>query len=96
MTDYIKGESKLVRGDKGQKVRGKLLDAVSARHTSLTSGLCTAQDCQVCVAAFLSFVGYNCEPYNNPADFFLDVINGDSSAVVLSRADRDEGGEPVG
>lgn len=49
-----------------------------------------------CVAAFLSFVGYNCEPYNNPADFFLDVINGDSSAVVLSRADRDEGGEPVG
>uniref|UniRef100_A0A8D1WH34 Broad substrate specificity ATP-binding cassette transporter ABCG2 n=1 Tax=Sus scrofa TaxID=9823 RepID=A0A8D1WH34_PIG len=44
-------------------------------------------------AAFLSFVGYNCEPYNNPADFFLDVINGDSSAVVLSRADRDEGAQ---
>lgn len=28
---------------------------------------------------------YHCEAYNNPADFFLDVINGDSSAVVLNR-----------
>lgn len=38
-----------------------------------------------------SFVGYRCEPYNNPADFFLDVINGDSSAVLLSR--EEEGSE---
>ncbi|XP_068949875.1 broad substrate specificity ATP-binding cassette transporter ABCG2 [Petaurus breviceps papuanus] len=29
--------------------------------------------------------GYHCEAYNNPADFFLDVINGDSSAVLLNR-----------
>lgn len=28
-------------------------------------------------------LGYTCEPHNNPADFFLDVINGDSSAVAL-------------
>ncbi|MBZ3878829.1 ATP-binding cassette sub-family G member 2 [Sciurus carolinensis] len=28
---------------------------------------------------------YHWEPYNNPADFFLNVINGDSSAVVLNR-----------
>uniref|UniRef100_A0A8C0K5B5 ATP binding cassette subfamily G member 2 (JR blood group) n=1 Tax=Canis lupus dingo TaxID=286419 RepID=A0A8C0K5B5_CANLU len=28
---------------------------------------------------FFASVGYHCEPYNNPADFFLDVINGDSS-----------------
>lgn len=38
-----------------------------------------------------SLVGYHCESYNNPADFFLDVINGDSSAVVLNR--EEEGGE---
>ncbi|NWR81406.1 ABCG2 protein, partial [Centropus unirufus] len=31
-------------------------------------------------------LGYACEPYNNPADFFLDIINGDSTAVALSKA----------
>ncbi|XP_034993767.1 broad substrate specificity ATP-binding cassette transporter ABCG2 [Zootoca vivipara] len=33
---------------------------------------------------FLS-IGYECEPFNNPADFFLDVINGDSTAVTASK-----------
>ncbi|NXR68830.1 ABCG2 protein, partial [Rhadina sibilatrix] len=33
-------------------------------------------------------LGYQCEPYNNPADFFLDVINGDSTAVAMSKADE--------
>ncbi|NXS02098.1 ABCG2 protein, partial [Oxylabes madagascariensis] len=33
-------------------------------------------------------IGYQCEPYNNPADFFLDVINGDSSAVATNKADE--------
>ncbi|KAF0880193.1 ABCG2 protein, partial [Crocuta crocuta] len=42
----------------------------------------------VCVLELPSFLGYQCEPYNNPADFFLDVINGDSSAVVLNREDQ--------
>ncbi|XP_074849743.1 broad substrate specificity ATP-binding cassette transporter ABCG2-like [Carettochelys insculpta] len=31
-------------------------------------------------------IGYECEPYNNPADFFLDIINGDSTAVTLSKS----------
>ncbi|KAL8186748.1 UNVERIFIED_CONTAM: hypothetical protein K2H54_007123 [Gekko kuhli] len=30
-------------------------------------------------------VGYECEPFNNPADFFLDVINGDSTAVAAGK-----------
>ncbi|CAL9694161.1 unnamed protein product [Knipowitschia caucasica] len=33
---------------------------------------------------YFSDIGYTCEPHNNPADFFLDVINGDSTAVMLS------------
>ncbi|GAB5570644.1 broad substrate specificity ATP-binding cassette transporter ABCG2 isoform X1 [Prionailurus iriomotensis] len=37
---------------------------------------------------YFTLMGYQCEPYNNPADFFLDVINGDSSAVVLNRQDQ--------
>ena len=32
---------------------------------------------------FTSFSGYECEAHNNPADFFLDVINGDSTAVQM-------------
>ncbi|KAL8206726.1 UNVERIFIED_CONTAM: ATP-binding cassette sub- G member 2 [Gekko kuhli] len=34
-------------------------------------------------------IGYECEPYNNPADFFLDVINGDSTAVALNKTEID-------
>lgn len=36
--------------------------------------------------------GYECEPYNNPADFFLDIINGDSTAVAMSKADETDTG----
>uniref|UniRef100_A0A8C1ZI03 ATP-binding cassette, sub-family G (WHITE), member 2a n=1 Tax=Cyprinus carpio TaxID=7962 RepID=A0A8C1ZI03_CYPCA len=36
-------------------------------------------------------IGYTCEPHNNPADFFLDVINGDSTAVALNKLNDDEG-----
>ncbi|XP_051866225.1 broad substrate specificity ATP-binding cassette transporter ABCG2-like [Pristis pectinata] len=30
---------------------------------------------------YFSSIGYTCEAFNNPADFFLDIINGDSTAV---------------
>ncbi|XP_052450743.1 broad substrate specificity ATP-binding cassette transporter ABCG2-like isoform X1 [Carassius gibelio] len=39
---------------------------------------------------YFSHIGYICEPHNNPADFFLDVINGESTAVALNRLYDDE------
>ncbi|XP_029027566.1 broad substrate specificity ATP-binding cassette transporter ABCG2-like [Betta splendens] len=39
---------------------------------------------------YFSDIGYTCEPHNNPADFFLDVINGDSTAVALGKMDSEE------
>lgn len=38
--------------------------------------------------SYFSDIGYSCEPHNNPADFFLDVINGDSTAVALHNMDQ--------
>ncbi|NXK22663.1 ABCG2 protein, partial [Arenaria interpres] len=37
---------------------------------------------------YFQSVGYQCEPYNNPADFFLDIINGDSTAVAMNKTDE--------
>ncbi|XP_009069859.1 PREDICTED: ATP-binding cassette sub-family G member 2 [Acanthisitta chloris] len=37
---------------------------------------------------YFQSIGHQCEPYNNPADFFLDIINGDSTAVALSKTDE--------
>ncbi|XP_044039884.1 broad substrate specificity ATP-binding cassette transporter ABCG2-like isoform X3 [Siniperca chuatsi] len=38
---------------------------------------------------YFSDIGYTCEPHNNPADFFLDIINGDSTAVAFSSMDKE-------
>ncbi|KAF5890618.1 ABC transporter G family member 2, partial [Clarias magur] len=34
---------------------------------------------------YFANIGYVCEEHNNPADFFLDVINGDSIAATMAR-----------
>ncbi|KAJ8008539.1 hypothetical protein DPEC_G00105930 [Dallia pectoralis] len=39
---------------------------------------------------YFSNIGYICEPHNNPADFFLDVINGDSTCVSSNKIQRDD------
>lgn len=38
--------------------------------------------------------GYPCEPHNNPADFFLDVINGDFTATTMTKVHGSEGNAP--
>ncbi|XP_056136055.1 broad substrate specificity ATP-binding cassette transporter ABCG2-like isoform X1 [Lampris incognitus] len=35
--------------------------------------------------------GFACEPHNNPADFFLDVINGESTAIAMNKMQDPEG-----
>ncbi|XP_075058047.1 broad substrate specificity ATP-binding cassette transporter ABCG2 isoform X2 [Mixophyes fleayi] len=42
---------------------------------------------------YFTQLGYECESHNNPADFFLDVINGDSTAVALSKLEELDIGE---
>ncbi|XP_068445166.1 broad substrate specificity ATP-binding cassette transporter ABCG2d [Clinocottus analis] len=34
---------------------------------------------------YFANIGYFCEPHNNPADFFLDVINGDSNTTTMKK-----------
>uniref|UniRef100_A0A8K9XUM9 ABC transporter domain-containing protein n=1 Tax=Oncorhynchus mykiss TaxID=8022 RepID=A0A8K9XUM9_ONCMY len=40
---------------------------------------------------YFSNIGYTCEPHNNPADFFLDVINGDSTSIAFDRIKEADG-----
>ncbi|XP_045567366.1 broad substrate specificity ATP-binding cassette transporter ABCG2-like [Salmo salar] len=43
---------------------------------------------------YFSNIGYTCEPHNNPADFFLDVINGDSTAIAFDRIKDADDSDP--
>ncbi|XP_071234559.1 broad substrate specificity ATP-binding cassette transporter ABCG2-like [Salvelinus alpinus] len=43
---------------------------------------------------YFSNIGYTCEPHNNPADFFLDVINGDSTAIAFDRIKAADDSDP--
>ncbi|KAL3996597.1 un [Sarotherodon galilaeus] len=38
---------------------------------------------------YFANIGYACEPHNNPADFFLDVINGDFTATAMTKVHAD-------
>ncbi|XP_061889176.1 broad substrate specificity ATP-binding cassette transporter ABCG2d isoform X2 [Entelurus aequoreus] len=40
---------------------------------------------------YFANIGYSCEAHNNPADFFLDVINGDFTVTSMSKVDISEG-----
>ncbi|KAM9792334.1 broad substrate specificity ATP-binding cassette transporter ABCG2d [Neosynchiropus ocellatus] len=42
---------------------------------------------------YFSTIGYSCEPHNNPADFFLDVINGDAGSNGVSVSTEDNSDE---
>uniref|UniRef100_A0A8B9SZ88 Broad substrate specificity ATP-binding cassette transporter ABCG2 n=1 Tax=Anas platyrhynchos TaxID=8839 RepID=A0A8B9SZ88_ANAPL len=44
---------------------------------------------------YFQSIGYECEPYNNPADFFLDIINGDSTAVMVNKTNEDNSAESI-
>ncbi|XP_030643909.1 ATP-binding cassette sub-family G member 2-like [Chanos chanos] len=37
---------------------------------------------------YFAHIGYPCEAHNNPADFFLDVINGDSMATTMNKTEN--------
>lgn len=65
----------------------KLFDSL----TLLASGKLMFHGPAQAALEYFASAGYHCEPYNNPADFFLDVINGDSSAVVLNREEEPQG-----
>ncbi|XP_061626839.1 broad substrate specificity ATP-binding cassette transporter ABCG2d isoform X1 [Phyllopteryx taeniolatus] len=39
---------------------------------------------------YFANIGYSCEPHNNPADFFLDVINGDFTVISRSKVNLPE------
>ncbi|XP_019717577.1 broad substrate specificity ATP-binding cassette transporter ABCG2d isoform X2 [Hippocampus comes] len=40
---------------------------------------------------YFANIGFSCEPHNNPADFFLDVIHGDFTVTSMSKVGLSEG-----
>lgn len=59
-------------------------DGMHKRIIEYNAKLSLSNKPQINVAYFVILCltkGYVCEEYNNPPDFFLDIINGDSTAV---------------
>ena len=61
--------------------------------TAVLHGVCVVSQVTlvlhgVCVSGF---PGYTCEPHNNPADFFLDVINGDATGNAMNKIQSSDG-----
>ncbi|KAK7113491.1 broad substrate specificity ATP-binding cassette transporter ABCG2-like isoform X2 [Littorina saxatilis] len=44
---------------------------------------------------YFDSIGYTCEAHNNPPDFFLDVINGDSTAIAASSSNVKKGTDEI-
>uniref|UniRef100_A0A4W3GFW9 ATP-binding cassette sub-family G member 2-like n=1 Tax=Callorhinchus milii TaxID=7868 RepID=A0A4W3GFW9_CALMI len=58
----------------------KLFDSLSL----LASGRMVYHGPAKLALQYFSSIGYECEAFNNPADFFLDIINKDSTAVTTN------------
>lgn len=61
----------------------KLFDSL----TLLASGRMLYHGQAINALPYFTSIGFVCEPHNNPADFFLDIINGDSTAVAFNNAE---------
>jgi len=66
---------------------GRLFQSVGPAAANAQSPIvvaAAAAAAAVVVVVVVVVVGYVCEPYNNPPDFFLDVLSGSSVSVVTS------------
>ncbi|XP_013005541.1 broad substrate specificity ATP-binding cassette transporter ABCG2-like isoform X3 [Cavia porcellus] len=67
----------------------KLFDSL----TLLTSGKLVFHGPAHQAVDYFTSAGYYCEPYNNPADFILDVLSGNSAIVVNQEGESSEARE---
>ncbi|XP_013005543.1 broad substrate specificity ATP-binding cassette transporter ABCG2-like isoform X1 [Cavia porcellus] len=67
----------------------KLFDSL----TLLTSGKLVFHGPAHLAVDYFTSAGYHCEPYNNPADFILDVLSGNSAIVVNQEGESSEARE---
>uniref|UniRef100_A0A4W5QYL9 ATP-binding cassette, sub-family G (WHITE), member 2a n=1 Tax=Hucho hucho TaxID=62062 RepID=A0A4W5QYL9_9TELE len=72
----------------------ELADILLDCHLSRYSTLIIIIFLFVYLSALAPNSGYTCEPHNNPADFFLDVINGDSTAIAFDRIKEADDSDP--
>uniref|UniRef100_A0A4W3GF72 ATP-binding cassette sub-family G member 2-like n=1 Tax=Callorhinchus milii TaxID=7868 RepID=A0A4W3GF72_CALMI len=58
------------------------LDSTHSFYINQEQIICIS--CTKLALQYFSSIGYECEAFNNPADFFLDIINKDSTAVTTN------------